>query len=42
VDIWKHPELKIAYRECDLGGYERLPEPVVEDRRRRVAAGLGK
>ena len=42
VDIWKHPELKIAYRECDLGGYERLPEPVVEDRRRRVAAGLEK
>jgi hypothetical protein len=41
VDIWKHPELGIAYRECDLG-YERLPEPEVEARRQRVGAGAGK
>ncbi len=37
VDIWKHPELKIAYRECDLG-YERLPEPEVEARRQGAGA----
>jgi arabinofuranosyltransferase len=35
VDIWKHPELEIAYRKCDLG-YERLPEPVVEHRRQKA------